>query len=285
MRWGGRQESENVEDRRSMGAPQMAMGGGIGAIVIALIAMWLGADPAMVMRMLANAPRQAQQAPPAPGRKAEHDEMAKFVGVVLRDTEVVWQDLFKKMGKNYRDPKLVLFTGRVESACGFQSAAVGPFYCPPDQKVYIDLAFYGELKDKFKAPGEFAQAYVIAHEVGHHVQNLLGISAKVHQQQQRAGEREANDLSVRLELQADFFAGVWAHHAQVRFNILEPGDIEAALTAAAAIGDDTLQKRAGRTVSPESFTHGTSKQRVKWFRKGFDTGDMKQGNTFEATDL
>lgn len=285
MRWGGRQESENVEDRRSMGGPQMAMGGGIGAIVIAFIAIWLGADPAMVLRMLANAPRPVQQAPPAPGQKAEHDEMAKFVGVVLRDTEVVWQDLFKKMGKNYRDPRLVLFTGRVESACGFQSAAVGPFYCPPDQKVYIDLAFYGELKNRFKAPGEFAQAYVIAHEVGHHVQNLLGISEMVHKKQQRASEREANDLSVRLELQADFFAGVWAHHAQVRFNILEPGDIESALTAAAAIGDDTLQKNAGRRVSPESFTHGTSKQRVKWFRKGFDTGDMKQGNTFEATDL
>lgn len=283
MRWAGRRESDNVEDRRSM-RPQMAVGGGIGVVIFAIIAIMMGADPAMVLKMIGGGQQQVQQQQqPGP---AANDEMSKFVKTVLADTEDVWRDLFKKEGLEYRLPTLVLFSGRVQSACGLQSDAVGPFYCPGDQKVYIDLTFYDEMKDRFKAPGDFAQAYVIAHEVGHHVQNLLGISNKVHELQSRATSKaEANDLSVRLELQADFFAGVWAHHAQKRWKILEPGDVEEALRAATAIGDDALQKQAQGYVVPESFTHGSSAQRVRWFRKGLETGDMQQGDTFSAKSL
>lgn len=204
----------------------------------------------------------------------------EFVAVVLADTEEVWQAQFGQLGKQYRKPTLVLFDRSVDSACGFQSAAVGPFYCPLDQKVYIDLSFYQELRDKLGAPGDFAQAYVIAHEVGHHVQNQLGISDQVHQLQQRSGTEEANELSVRLELQADFFAGVWAHHADQNWQILEPGDVEEALRAATAIGDDRLQLKSRGYVVPESFTHGTSEQRVRWFTRGLQTGDMSKGDTF-----
>jgi predicted metalloprotease len=219
-------------------------------------------------------------------RRSENvEDQRRVSGPLLADTEDVWHKLFKDMGRQYREPKLVLFSGQVRSACGRASSAVGPFYCPGDEKVYIDLAFYRELKERFQAPGDFAQAYVIAHEVGHHVQKLLGISDRVDAMRQRVGEVEANQLSVRMELQADFLAGVWAYHAQNMKHILEPGDIEAAIRAATAIGDDRLQKQAQGYVVPDSFTHGTSAQRVRWFRRGFETGDITQGDTFKAKDL
>jgi uncharacterized protein len=213
------------------------------------------------------------------------EQQVKFVKVVLADTEDVWNAQFRRMGREYREPKLKLFTGAVQSACGLSSAAVGPFYCPEDERVYLDLSFFDELQQRFHAPGDFARAYVIAHEVGHHVQKLLGIADKVDAQRQRAGKKEANALSVRLELQADFFAGVWAHDVQQTKHILDPGDLEAAIQAATSIGDDRLQKQAQGFVVPDSFTHGTSAQRVKWFRKGFDTGDINQGDTFNTDDL
>ncbi len=262
----------------------MAIGGG-GTIVIVILALLFGVDPGKVLRLLN--PGGGPGAPP--GVQAPEDprdeELKRFVAVVLADTEDVWHDLFRRQGSEYRDPHLVLFRGQVESACGFASAAVGPFYCPGDSKVYLDLAFYQELKDKFHAPGDFAQAYVIAHEIGHHVQNLLGISDKVHALQQRASKAEANDLSVRLELQADYFAGVWAHHAQKARNIIEAGDIDDALRCAAAIGDDRLQMQAQGYVVPDSFTHGSSKQRARWFKRGYETGDMSKGDTFSTDDL
>ncbi len=281
MRWQGRRQSGKVEDRRRMAGPMMiGGGGGIGLLLLILVAILFGADPAALLRMLGDG------GGPAPGGGnpplvAENDPMRDFVGVVLADTEEVWGELFQKeIGKQYREPELVLFSGRVNSACGFQSAAIGPFYCPPDQRVYIDLQFYEELKSSLGAPGDFAQAYVIAHEVGHHVQNLLGISDDVRIRQRGRSEEEVNQLSVRLELQADFFAGVWAHHAQKNWDILEEGDIEEALQAAAAIGDNRLQMKAQGYVVPESFTHGTSEQRVRWFLRGFKTGDIDQGDTF-----
>jgi predicted metalloprotease len=224
--------------------------------------------------------------PPGQGAVNPEEEQRKdFVSVVLADTEAVWHKLFNQMGRNYEEPKLVLFRGRVESACGLASSAVGPFYCPRDHKVYVDLEFFEELQKRFGAPGDFAQAYVIAHEVGHHVQDLLGISDRVHAQQGRMSKAEYNQLSVRLELQADFLAGVWAHHAQKMRNMLEEGDIEEALRAAEAIGDDRLQRQAQGYVVPDSFTHGTSAQRVRWFRRGFETGDVDQGDTFNARSL
>jgi predicted metalloprotease len=293
MRWKGERESENVEDRRSLAGPVL-MGGGIGTLIIMLIAVLLGADPKKLMQQMPQNARVAQpgQAPgPGGGGGAgapdpAQEERAKFVKVVLADTEDVWTALFReKLGKEYRLPTLVLFTGQVRSACGNASAAVGPFYCPGDEKVYIDLQFYDELQKKFKAPGEFAQAYVIAHEIGHHVQNLMGISRKVDAQRRRLSEADSNALSVRLELQADFLAGVWAHHAQKMKNLLEAGDIESGLRAATAIGDDRLQMQAQGYVVPDAFTHGTSEQRVRWFRKGFATGDLDQGDTFGAAEL
>jgi uncharacterized protein len=219
------------------------------------------------------------------GVPPQQDELTHFVKVVLRDTEVVWDDLFREQRRTYRYPKLVLFSGAVDSACGFTSSAVGPFYCPEDEKVYLDLSFYRDLKTRFGAPGDFAQAYVIAHEVGHHVQKLLGISDRVTAARQRATKTEANQLSVRLELQADFFAGVWANRAQQRFKFLDPGDIEEALRCANAIGDDRLQMEARGRVVPDSFTHGTSAQRMRWFKRGWTTGDMTQGDTFSASEL
>jgi uncharacterized protein len=229
-----------------------------------------------------NAPQQGQeQLPDDPKTK----ELKRFVSVVLADTEDVWHELFQQQGKTYRNPKLVMFSGQVDSACGRASASMGPFYCPADSKVYIDLRFYDEMKTKFKSPGDFAQAYVIAHEVGHHVQNLLGISDRVHALQQRSSEAEANALSVRLELQADFFAGVWAHHANKARHIIEAGDVEEALNAATAIGDDKLQMQTRGRVVPDSFTHGTSEQRVRWFKKGLESGDLRQGDTFNAKQL
>ncbi|MCG8587296.1 MAG: neutral zinc metallopeptidase [Pirellulales bacterium] len=283
MKWKGRRQSTNVEDRRSARGPALA-GGGLLTLVIVIGAMLLGADPQMVMNLLGGVQQQNQQQgpPPANGKSGEKDELAQFVSVVLADTEDVWEEQFRKIGRRYEKPTLVLFRDSVRSACGFQQSATGPFYCPPDQKVYIDLSFYNELKNRLGAPGDFAQAYVIAHEVGHHVQNLLGISDDVHRKQQRAGKEAANRLSVQLELQADYFAGVWAHHAQQNWQILEPGDIDEAIRAAAAIGDDKLQQDARGYVRPESFTHGTSEQRVRWFTRGLKSGDMEGGDTFRV---
>ncbi len=285
MRWMDSRRSDNVEDRR--GVPTGVMvGGGIGTLLIVLVATFLGADPRQVLNLIQNnqqaAPNQA--GPPVPGDPAE-EERKDFVAAVLGDTEDVWDDVFQSMNKRYDKPKLVLFRNGVQSACGNASSAVGPFYCPADQKVYLDLGFFQELKEKFKAPGDFAEAYVIAHEIGHHVQNLLGTSDKVHSLQSRARKPEANALSVRLELQADFLAGVWAHHAQKMKQILEVGDVEGGLRAATAIGDDRLQMEAQGYVVPDTFTHGTSKQRVRWFTKGLKTGDINQGDTFNADDL
>ena len=265
----------------------MAMGGGLGLVVILILIAVLGGDPMAFLQQMDSSglPGMEQSAGEPQGTNPEQDELASFVGVVLADTEDVWNKLFREMGESYQEPKLVLFTGQVRSACGFASAATGPFYCPGDRNVYIDLGFYRELKQRFGAPGDFAQAYVIAHEVGHHVQNLMGISDKVHAIRGRVSDAEYNQMSVRLELQADFFAGVWAHHAQKMKRILEEGDVEEALRAANAIGDDTLQKQMQGHVVPDSFTHGTSEQRMRWFLKGFKTGDMKQGDTFSAREL
>ena len=261
----------------------MMVGGGLGTIVLVLVVMFLGGDPREVLeKVQQNQPEAVEPGAVPPGQ----EEQVEFVQVVLADTEDVWRELFPQaFGEQYQDPKLQLFTGQANSACGFASAAVGPFYCPADQTVYIDLAFYDELANRFNAEGDFAQAYVIAHEVGHHVQNLLGTSDKVHAARGRVSEEEFNDLSVRLELQADFFAGVWAHHAQRSRSILEPGDLEEALNAATAIGDDKLQMQTQGYVVPDSFTHGSSEQRVRWFRKGFETGYVKQGDTFKASRL
>jgi predicted metalloprotease len=279
MRWQGRRQSKNVEDRRSMSGPALAGGGGILGLILVLVVIFLGGDPRPLLQEMQNNP-PGQQAGPAQVDPAE-DQLAQFVSVVLADTEDVWGQLFREMGTEYREPKMVLFRGSVQSACGFQSAATGPFYCPLDEHVYIDLSFCDEMKTKLGAPGDFAQAYVIAHEVGHHVQKLLGISDEVHHLQQRTSKEEANELSVRLELQADFFAGVWAHHAEQNWQILEPGDIEEALNAATAIGDDRLQMEARGYIVPESFTHGTSQQRAHWFALGLKTGDMTAGSTFD----
>ena len=284
MRWRGERESSNVEDRRGMsGGGRIAIGGGLGTLVIIIIAVLLGADPRQILQQVPNDTAPSTSQAPRPGN-TEEEELKKFVSVVLGKTEDVWQDIFRQNGKQYRDPTLVLFTGEVQSACGLGSAASGPFYCPGDQKVYIDLSFYEELRRRFRSPGDFAQAYVIAHEVGHHVQKLLGISDRVDSMQRRMSEVDANRLSVRLELQADFFAGVFARYVQKQ-GLLEEGDIEEALNAASAIGDDAIQKQTSGRVVPDSFTHGTSEQRLRWFRKGFDTGDIRQGDTFSAANL
>lgn len=281
MRWEGRRESENVNDRRGM-SPQMVGGGGLITIVVLVIAFFLGGDPRQLMQMLAQQGQQAAVAPQE--RSPEEERAASFVKVVLADTEDVWNDLFPKLiGKPYQEPELDLFTGATDSACGRATAAVGPFYCPGDNKVYLDLGFFTELQEKFKAPGDFACAYVIAHEVGHHVQNLLGLSDQVSAMQARAGEVEGKHLSVRLELQADFLAGVWAHHAQKTKQILESGDIGEAINAAQAIGDDTLQRQSTGRVVPDAFTHGSSKQRIKWFSHGLKTGNLEDLNLLFET--
>lgn len=299
MRLDGERESDNVEDRRGSGGfggfggggMPMIGGGhiGIGTIIIVLVA-WLGfgINPLTVLGLMSGgSPSVVQQAPmPRPlSTDRANDKTAHFVSVILADTEDVWHDIFQRSGKQYIDPKLVLFSGMTPTGCGSGQAAMGPFYCPEDRKVYIDLSFFQTMKNELGAPGDFAQAYVIAHEVGHHVQNLLGISAKVQNLRRRQSEQEANATSVRLELQADCFAGVWANHAQKMRNILEPGDVEEALRAASQIGDDTLQKSAGRAVVPDSFTHGTSAQRVRWFKTGFDSGNVNRCNTFSAQSL
>lgn len=279
MRYQGRQGSSNVEDRRRGGtAKKVGAGVGIGTIIFVLLSILLGEDPEKAIQQIQSQP--AEQTTTQTINPAE-DELAKFVSVVLKDTEDVWKKLFaEQLNRSYTEPTLVLFSGEDRSACGFASAATGPFYCPADQKIYIDLSFYEQLKTRFKAPGDFAMAYIIAHEVGHHVQHLLGITTEVASQQRRMSKTEANKLSVRLELQADFLSGVWAHHAQKMKNILEEGDLEEALNAASAVGDDRLQMQARGYVVPESFTHGTSKQRMDWFYKGLQTGDLRQGDTF-----
>ncbi len=264
------------------GGPIM-VGGGIGTLVIILLAIFLGIDPRPLLNQQGGV--QAPGPVEAPGPAGAEDELKHFVRVVLADTEDVWRDQFRQMRKTYRDPRLVLFSNEVSSACGFASAAVGPFYCPGDERVYLDLSFFDQLRRQFHAPGEFAQAYVIAHEVGHHVQNLLGISEQVSSLRGRVSETRHNQLSVRLELQADFLAGVWAHHAQVARQILEAGDIESALRAATAIGDDRLQRQSRGYVVPDSFTHGTSEQRVRWFRRGLESGRFSDGDTFNTDDL
>jgi uncharacterized protein len=281
MRWEGDRQSDNVEDRRGMPRGGVMIGG-FGTLVVVLLSLWLGVDPQALLQQVGNNP--VAPAPAGADLDAQK-EVRDFVAVVLADTEDVWRELFREMGRKYEDPKLVLFSGQTDSACGFASAAMGPFYCPLDQKVYLDLEFLDELRTRFGAPGNFAQAYVVAHEIGHHVQNQLGIMQKVQAARARLNEREANELSVRLELQADFLAGVWAHHAQRMRNILEAGDIDAALRAATAIGDDRLQKQAKGYVVPDSFTHGTSDQRARWFRRGFETGDISAGDTFNAQEL
>ncbi len=284
MRWEDGRRSDNVEDRRGMGVSRGMLGGGIGTVIIVLIALFFGVDPSILLRSggppTQVAPDQAQRR-----TSPEEDRLAEFVSVVLADTEDAWQGIFKQMGKTYREPKLVLFSGAVQSACGFAESAVGPFYCPGDQKVYIDLRFYSDLKNRFRAPGDFAQAYVIAHEVGHHVQTLLGVTEKVNAMKSRTSQANANRLSVMLELQADCLAGVWANHAHKARNIIEQGDIEEALNAASSIGDDRLQKQSRGYVSPDSFTHGTSAQRVQWFRRGIETGNIAQCNTFKTEKL
>ncbi|MGO9599529.1 MAG: neutral zinc metallopeptidase [Isosphaeraceae bacterium] len=284
MRWEGERQSENVEDRRSISAGKIAVGGGLGTILIVLLASFLtGADPRVLMQRLGAQPAR-QQAPAAVDPK--EDRQAALVKTTLALTEDVWTDIFAKDGRTYRKPVLVLFRDQVRTdGCGLASTAVGPFYCPADEKVYIDLAFYEELARRFKAPGEFAQAYVIAHEIGHHVQNLLGISEKVSRMQRQVSKAEANKLSVMVELQADYLAGVWAHHAERRKHILEDGDIESGLNAAAQIGDDALQKQTQGYAVPDSFTHGSSAQRVRWFRKGLVSGDINGGDTFSAAEL
>jgi predicted metalloprotease len=282
MRLDDEQESQNVEDRRGFRVSKGVAGGGIGGIAIVLIALFLGVDPSVILQ--GNPQTNVSQEPPSQTqRSGARDEGREFVSRVLGSTERVWSEIFQRAGKQYAEPRLVLFSGQVQSACGFASAAAGPFYCGNDQKVYIDLVFYRELRDRFKAPGDFAQAYVIAHEVGHHVQNLLGIMEKIQVRQRRAGEREANALSVRLELQADCLAGVWASLANRDRKILETGDVEEGLNAAAQIGDDTLQKRAQGYVVPEGFTHGSAEQRVRWFRRGIDSGELKQCDTFSSS--
>lgn len=279
MLWKGRRASSNVEDMRGRGGGGKIVGGGIGALIIGVIIYFLGGDPSAILNQGGSSrPQTAEE-------KAKSDEAANFVSIVFADTEDVWNKLFPEMGREYQMPTLHLFSDGVGSACGSATSASGPFYCPLDNKVYIDVSFYDELHERFNAPGDFAMAYVVAHEVGHHVQNLLGTSGKVQEMRGRVSEEEYNQLSVRLELQADFYAGVWAHHAQEMKNILEPGDIEEALNAANAIGDDRLQKQSQGYVVPDAFTHGTSEQRARWFRKGFETGDVAQGNTFETENL
>ena len=282
MDWENGRRSDNVEDRRGMRIPGGLAGGGIGVVVIALVAMFFGVDPRLILQGAGQLGGGVQQqaAPPHPAQ----DRLKDFVSVVLADTEDTWGDLFTRSGGHYDQPKLVLFTGAVQSACGTAQAAVGPFYCPGDRHVYIDLDFYRLLADRFGAPGDFAQAYVIAHEVGHHVQNLLGISDKVHVASQRSPER-ANQLSVRLELQADCLAGIWGHYANRSRPVLQAGDVEEALNAAAAIGDDRLQQQAQGHVSPESFTHGSSEQRVRWFKRGLESGEVGGCDTFKAGRL
>lgn len=285
MQWKGRRESGNVEDMRGGGGGRRGIAlGGIGTVVVIVIGLLMGKNPMELLQTVSQNAGTPTEQTAQPNNPAD-DEAASFVKVVLADNEDVWHKIFEEQGMAYQEPKLVLFRDGVESGCGSASTSMGPFYCPADQKMYIDLSFYDELNNRFNAPGDFAMAYVVAHENGHHIQNLMGISNKVHQMRERLSEEEYNKLSVKLELQADFLAGVWAHHAQQMKNVLDEGDIEEALDAANAIGDDKLQKQAQGYVVPDAFTHGTSAQRMRWFKKGFETGDINQGDTFGAREL
>ena len=285
MRWRGRRRSTNIEDRRGSRAKSGLLGGGIGTIVLVLVAMYFGVDPSFLIEGMQSANVGSTSGTRPSAEDPENDSLADMIRVVVADTEDVWKEIFAAQGRRYQEPTLVMFTGRIDSACGLGQAAMGPFYCPADQKAYIDLGFYEDMRTRFKAPGDFAQAYVIAHEIGHHVQNLLGVSGKVHQLKQQVSQAEANRLSVRLELQADCFAGVWANRAHRASNILEAGDVEEALNAASAIGDDRLQRQSRGTVVPESFTHGTSEQRQRWFRAGLESGNPDSCDTFSASRL
>jgi uncharacterized protein len=284
MRWGGQRESQNVEDRRGMGPARAGVGVGLGGMVLVLAVSFLtGTNPLTLLNMI-NGVQEITTSPESEGpgpRGAPSDSLGKFASVVLADTEDTWRELLPAMGRSYQDPSMVLFTGAARSACGTASAAVGPFYCPGDDKVYLDLSFFKEMAERLGAPGEFAQAYVIAHEIGHHVQNLLGLDEKVTRMQQRVSAAERNALSVRMELQADCFAGVWGYHAK-QHNLIEPGDFEAGLRAAAAIGDDRLQKMSQGQVQPESWTHGSSEQRMTWLRRGLQSGDPHACETFSG---
>ena len=284
MQWLGKRGSSNVEDRRGMSGGGLATGGGVIGVIIYLIYSFLGGgdvDPNKIPQIT----QQVNQRTLTPEEQKADDERAQFVTVVLAETEDVWNKLFAESGKRYSEPTLVLFRDAVSSACGNASSASGPFYCPGDSKLYIDLSFYEDLQKRFNAPGDFAMAYVVAHEVGHHIQNLNGTAAKISQLRAQAGEAESNRYSVMMELQADFLAGVWAHYTQKMKNNLDKGDIEEALNAANAIGDDRLQKQSTGEVVPDAFTHGTSAQRMYWFKKGYETGDIKQGNTFNDPGL
>jgi predicted metalloprotease len=284
MRWSGRRQSGNVEDRRGVRAGGLAVGGGgIVAVIITLVVLFLSGDPGTILDQ--NQSTAFPMSPAVSTLNAQEEQLKQFVSVVLAATEDVWTEEFRLMGETYRKPYLVLYSGTVQTPTGFASAASGPFYSPQDEKIYLDLSFFQELTARFQAPGDFAQAYVIAHEVGHHVQKLLGILDQVTAAQSGASEADANRLSVELELQADFLAGMWAHYAQSVLGVLEPGDIEEALGAASAIGDDRLQLEAQGYITPDSFTHGTSEQRVRWFKLGFDSGDLSRGDTFSADSL
>ena len=285
MRWQGRRQSSNVDDRRGSRGKNIAVGGGIGTIILVIITLLSGGDLGDVLRLVTGDGNTTSVNSAPATASPEEDQLANFVRVVLADTEDVWGKVFQQQGSNYQEPTLVLFTGTDQSACGYAQAATGPFYCPVDQQVYIDLSFQQTLSQQLGAGGDFAMAYVVAHEVGHHVQNLLGITDQVQAQRRNLSQEEYNALSVRLELQADFLAGVWAHHAEEMYDILEAGDLEEAMQAANAIGDDRLQQESQGYVVPDSFTHGTSAQRMRWFKKGFETGDIKQGDTFSAQNL
>lgn len=280
MRWLGRRISGNVEDRRGMSGGKIAVGGGIGTVVIAVIIYLLGGNPGEILNQIGIGDSGGTTM-----TSEKEDSLAQFSSVVLADCEDVWEKIFSESGKTYQDPTLVLYSGQVNSACGLAGSASGPFYCPLDEDLYIDLSFMEELQNRFNAPGDFAMAYVIAHEVGHHVQKLLGIMGQVQERREQISEQEYNELSVRLELQADFLAGVWAHHAEKMFGILEEGDIQEALGAASAVGDDRIQMESQGHVVPDSFTHGTSEQRMRWFKKGFKSGDLSLGDTFGAENL
>jgi len=283
MRWEGERQSENVEDRRGMRAGGRGLAlGGIGTIIVTLVALYFGVDPRIILDQVPTAPPAAEQQAGPSGRSPEENKLAEFSSVVLADTEDVWGRVFKQGGATYANPKLVLYTGAVESACGYAQSAMGPFYCPNDQKLYLDLSFFNDLHTRYGAAGDFAQAYVIAHEVGHHVQNQLGILEKARAAQEGASKATANAIQVRVELQADCLAGVWANKADQMKHMLEPGDIQEALAAASAVGDDRLQRRARGYVVPESFTHGTSAERQHWFSVGAKSGDMGRCNTLSA---
>ena len=277
MKWQGREGSGNIEDRRGMSGRKMAVGGGIGTVVVILIVWFLGGDPSQYINTLQGGSDTEQVK-----STAEEDQMAQFVSVVLKDTETVWGKIFEKSNSTYHQPKLVLFRDQIESACGLASTASGPFYCPSDESVYIDLSFCDQLKTQLGAYGDFAVAYVIAHEIGHHVQNQLGIIEKVEREKSGKSKTKVNQLGVRLELQADFLAGMWAHYAQEMLHTLDAGDIDEAMNAAAAVGDDKLQMKYQGRVMPDAFTHGTSAQRKEWFRRGWETGDLKKGDTFKG---